>query len=98
MPTETEHHFPSDHPTAAGHFPGNPLIPGATLLDAVVSAIAAAAPGADGGACRIGSAKFLHPVRPGDRMVIRWQASPAGDTRFTGTVDGRPVLSGSLAR
>ena len=109
MSTETEHLFPADHPTAAGHFPGNPVIPGAILLDVIVTAITAstlgATPGADGGAdggaagpCRIGSAKFLHPVRPGDRMVIRWQTSPAGDARFTATVDGRPVLSGSIAR
>lgn len=105
MSTETEHLFPADHPTTAGHFPGNPVIPGAILLDVIVTAITASTPGATSGAdcgavgpCRIGSAKFLHPVRPGDRMVIRWQTSPAGDARFTATVDGRPVLSGSIAR
>jgi 3-hydroxymyristoyl/3-hydroxydecanoyl-(acyl carrier protein) dehydratase len=95
--TETEHLFPEDHPTAAGHFPGNPVIPGATLLDVITTAITAA-DGGTVGPCRISSAKFLHPVRPGDRMVIRWQASPAGDARFTCTVDDRPVLNGSLAR
>jgi len=94
--TETEHLFPADHPTAAGHFPGKPVIPGATLLDVIITAIAAA----DGGIVgpfRIRSAKFLHPVQPGDRMVIRWQASPTGDARFTCMVDDRPVLNGSLA-
>ena len=30
-------------PTAAGHFPSNPIIPGALLLDEVVAAIAGAA-------------------------------------------------------
>jgi 3-hydroxymyristoyl/3-hydroxydecanoyl-(acyl carrier protein) dehydratase len=33
--------FAPDHPTAAGHFPGNPILPGALLLDEVVLAIAA---------------------------------------------------------
>jgi 3-hydroxyacyl-[acyl-carrier-protein] dehydratase len=72
--------FAPDHPTAAGHFPGNPIIPGALLLDEVVQTIAA-------GEGRTGmpvvrSAKFLHPVRPGDRLVVRWDSDPKGETRF----------------
>jgi 3-hydroxyacyl-[acyl-carrier-protein] dehydratase len=73
-----EMRFGVDHPTAAGHFPGNPIIPGAVLLDEVLSAMAA------GGAApwRIRSAKFLQPVRPGDRMAIRWQETPSGQVKF----------------
>lgn len=58
--------FADDHPTAAGHFPGNPIIPGALLLDAAVHAIAADA------LCQIRSVKFLHPVRPGDLIRLEW--------------------------
>lgn len=90
MEGRIEHGFPADHPTAAGHFPGNPVIPGAVLLDVVLGAV-----GADG-PCRVRSAKFLHPVRPGERMLVVWQET-AGQTRFTGTVAGRPVLTGSLS-
>jgi 3-hydroxymyristoyl/3-hydroxydecanoyl-(acyl carrier protein) dehydratase len=92
-----EHHFPVDHPTAAGHFPGNPVIPGATLLDTVVGVISASN-GRPSGPCAIRSAKFLHPVRPGDGMVIEWSASPNGEARFTCTVGEIRVLTGSLAR
>jgi 3-hydroxyacyl-[acyl-carrier-protein] dehydratase len=67
-----------DHPTAAGHFPGNPIIPGAVLLDEVLSAMAAGG----AGFCRIRSAKFLQPVRPGDRILIRWQEMPSGQAKF----------------
>jgi 3-hydroxymyristoyl/3-hydroxydecanoyl-(acyl carrier protein) dehydratase len=61
--------FASDHPTAAGHFPGYPIIPGALLLDAVLVAIRGEA---EPRACRIRAAKFLRPVRPGDRLRIEW--------------------------
>ena len=95
MPRQTDLRFPADHPTAAGHFPGNPVIPGAVLLDTALTAIAAAE-GRRPGPCRLRSAKFLHPVRPGDRMLVEWQAAPAGAIAFTGSVDGRPVMTGSV--
>jgi len=63
-----ETRFAEDHPTAAGHFPGNPIIPGALLLDRVVDAIA----GNEARGCTIRAVKFLHPVRPGDAMRIVW--------------------------
>ena len=96
MPRQTDIGFPANHPTAAGHFPGNPVIPGAVLLDTALTAIAAAE-GRRPGPCRLRSAKFLHPVRPGDRMLVEWQSAPAGGIAFTGSVDGRPVMTGSVA-
>ncbi|CAO3402915.1 hypothetical protein [Azospirillum palustre] len=95
MPNQTDIQFPIDHPTAAGHFPGNPIIPGAVLLDTALTAIAAAE-GAVPGPLRLRSAKFLHPVRPGDRMQVEWQAASAGGIAFTGSVAGRPVMTGAL--
>jgi 3-hydroxyacyl-[acyl-carrier-protein] dehydratase len=90
--------FSVDHPTAAGHFPGNPIIPGAVLLDEVLQAIAAAA-GRPLGHVAIRSAKFLQPVRPGDAMVIRWEARPDGETKFECRLRDpeRVVLTGVLA-
>ena len=73
--------FAPDHPTAAGHFPGNPILPGALLLDEVVLAIAAGE-GRIAAVPTVRSAKFLHPVRPGDRLAVRWDSDPAGETRF----------------
>ena len=70
--------FAADHPTAAGHFPGNPIIPGAVLLDEIVQAIA----GSAAGDITIRSAKFLTPVRPGDALQLRWQDGPDAATRF----------------
>jgi len=67
--------LPGDHPTAAGHFPGNPIVPGALLLDAVVAAIAGG-----NNAVIIRATKFLQPVRHGEHLQLRWQ--PLGGALF----------------
>ena len=88
-----EHAYSTDHPTAAGHFPGNPIIPGALLLDHVLRAMALPE------ALReVRSAKFLRPVRPGDRVVIRWRALDNNDVAFECrlAVTDEPALVGSL--
>ena len=73
--------FSTNHPTAAGHFPGNPIIPGAVLLDEVLRAIVVDAGGTIAPAM-IRSAKFHQPVRPGDRVLIRWELRSNREIRF----------------
>jgi 3-hydroxyacyl-[acyl-carrier-protein] dehydratase len=88
--------FPGDHPALPGHFPGNPIIPGAVLLSEAALAIEAdlsAAPGL----LQVQSAKFLRPVRPGDRVLIRFDGDVRAGIRFTCEVEGRPVLTGQMA-
>lgn len=72
--------FASDHPTAAGHFPSNPIIPGVLLLDEVVQAISRS--GHDDGEMMIRAAKFFRPVRPGEAVRIRWQSQADGGIKF----------------
>jgi 3-hydroxyacyl-[acyl-carrier-protein] dehydratase len=89
-----ERRISADHATAAGHFPGNPIVPGAVILDEVVAAIAAGRPIE---AFEIVSAKFLDIVRPGDWLVIRWDTHE-GEIRFTCSAGypDRRVAAGSL--
>ena len=87
--------FPVEEPSSVGHFPGNPIIPGAAILREVVRVVTA-----DGHAVcgSVRAAKFLHPVRPGDCLTIVWAESPAGDVGFvcsTGTPERR-VATGTL--
>jgi 3-hydroxyacyl-[acyl-carrier-protein] dehydratase len=89
MAQSTELHFAADHPTAAGHFPGDPIIPGALMLDAVVAAIA----GDAAGPVTIRAAKFLLPVRPGARVSLSWEPLAGGTVRF----ECRPAGDGGLA-
>jgi acyl-coenzyme A synthetase/AMP-(fatty) acid ligase len=82
---------PADHPALVGHFPGNPLVPGVVLLDAVLAQL-----GSERGELHsLPRVKFLAPVRPGE--VIRLRVEFAGTrARFTGLRGGTSVFEGSL--
>lgn len=88
--------FHADHPAVQGHFPGNPVVPGAVLLDEVIRVIEASL-GEGLVPFQISSAKFLHPTRPGDRVLIEFSRSARGSVRFTCAVKGTPVLTGQLS-
>lgn len=59
---------PLEHPVYAGHFPDNPIVPAALLLLWLQQRVESAAPGLRVSA--VPSAKFLAPVRPGDRLAL----------------------------
>jgi 3-hydroxymyristoyl/3-hydroxydecanoyl-(acyl carrier protein) dehydratase len=84
-----------DHPAAQGHFPGNPIIPGAVLLAEVLRTIGQHV-GVRLAPCRIRSAKFPHPARPGERLSIEFLGDPTGAIRFRCTVGGATVVSGEV--
>jgi 3-hydroxyacyl-[acyl-carrier-protein] dehydratase len=88
--------FAPDHPTATGHFPGNPIIPGALLLAEVLAAIAQVS-GSEHTSCTVKSAKFPHPVRPGDSVAIAYATTASGAIAFDCTVTQTLVLSGVIS-
>jgi 3-hydroxymyristoyl/3-hydroxydecanoyl-(acyl carrier protein) dehydratase len=69
-----------DHPAFAGHFPGQPLLPGVALLAEVMEAAQAEPVLAArlAGVSTLQQAKFLSPVRPGDRLHVDLQWDDAG--------------------
>ena len=91
--------FPSDHPALAGHFPGNPVVPGVVILEAVrevaLEAYAATNPTVFGGAqlLSIRQVKFLSLLRPDQEIrieitmdgdVVRFRCLRGTDTIATG--------------
>ncbi|CAM5795265.1 3-hydroxyacyl-ACP dehydratase FabZ family protein [Rhizobacter fulvus] len=70
----------ADHPAFAGHFPGDPLLPGVSLLAEVLEAVLddAVMAAAVGESPRIGAVKFLAPVRPGAHLAITLEPGPRG--------------------
>ncbi|RYZ12602.1 MAG: CoA ligase [Comamonadaceae bacterium] len=97
-PVEVTREVPLDHPSFAGHFPGQPLLPGALLLSEVLEAmqgvpVLAARLGA---APTLAAAKFLAPVRPGSTLRIALQPEPGAGrgVRFEVHCDGQVAASG----
>jgi 3-hydroxyacyl-[acyl-carrier-protein] dehydratase len=85
----------ADHPAAAGHFPGNPVIPGAVLLSETLRLIEVGL-GRNLSPYRIRRAKFPHPARPGDDLRIEFTGSAQSAIRFTCAVRGNTVLVGEI--
>ena len=96
-------HIATDHPAFAGHFPGQPILPGVSLLALVLEAWQAALDDQPG--ClpplspngeTLNAAKFLAPVAPGADLRIELQAV-AAQMRFEVTCAAVRVSSGSFA-
>jgi acyl-coenzyme A synthetase/AMP-(fatty) acid ligase len=88
---------PGDHAVAQGHFPGDPIIPGAMLLDEVLRA----ARTRQGGALSdwdIAWAKFVSPARPGEELRIRLPSRARYELAFECLVGERTVARGLLRR
>ena len=67
--------FEPDHPAFAGHFPGQPIIPGVQLLDRAQRLIEARhGLTLDG----LQMAKFLSPAEPGDPLQLDYQLAGNG--------------------
>ena len=64
--------FPPEEPFFRGHFPGNPLVPGVILAEALAQAagIAAGEPGRTFRLSAIRSMKFPAPALPGDEIHL----------------------------
>lgn len=85
----------ADAPFVAGHFPGNPLVPGVVILQYVIEEIARQL-GKDVSPGQIQKAKFLSPLRPGEPMTIELDVSAPAAVRFNCRAGERPIAAGVM--
>ena len=94
---ETPLHVSPDHPAFAGHFPGQPILPGVVLLAETLAAIEAHT-GSPANAWTLANCKFAIPVPPGVALTLAHEHLPDGGVRFEIRSAGGRVASGALAR
>jgi 3-hydroxyacyl-[acyl-carrier-protein] dehydratase len=86
-----------DHPSLAGHFPGNPVVPGVLLLDRAMEALDRSTGQRVTSLHRV---KFVSALRPGEMAEGTWDVEGDRATfRITRRRDGAPakVAEGSCA-
>ena len=101
---ECETDFSPDDPIFAGHFPGEPLVPGVILTEALAQTAGIAAHADEPGERLLLSAirqmKFLRPVRPGEKIVLRARKIGEVDQllqfEVEAIVDGKPIATGQI--
>lgn len=87
--------IPADHPSLAGHFPGNPIVPGLVILEEVVQALESWRPGSRTVGMPV--VKFLAPLRPEQAFTIHFAESGTHGIRFECIRDdGQPLVQGFL--
>jgi 3-hydroxymyristoyl/3-hydroxydecanoyl-(acyl carrier protein) dehydratase len=87
--------IPADHAAFAGHFPGNPIVPGVVLLDEALYSIAGAC-GVAPAKCTILAAKFLSAAHPGEPLQLAFEPGSSEQLRFAIRAPDRVVASGVL--
>lgn len=81
------------HPSLHGHFPGNPVVPGALLLAELEERLASA--GIRVVAVR--RARFMQMLRPTEAADVSCRMGSNGELRFDCRVGDRVIARGSFA-
>lgn len=93
MTVECEFTVRDNHPSLPGHFPGNPVVPGAVVLNEAVAGLKRLS-GLH--VLEIRRAKFHLPLPINTTCRMRTQRRADGDYALTCVADGNDILSAVL--
>lgn len=85
----------SSHPSLAGHFPGNPIVPGVVLLGEVLELIGESL-GQSFMLSQVPSVKFHSPLHPNEPLQLKFDILPDHVITFSCQVDSRLIASGQF--
>lgn len=84
--------FIADSPACEGHFPGNPILPGALLLDEILRRLPRGpAP------IEVAAVKFRRTVSPGTPVELEHAFDAAGRCRFVLRAGGEIAVDGVVS-
>ena len=92
---ESHWRVPVDHPAFAGHFPGQPIVPGVVLLDRAMWLVQKQLR-EPVGSWQISHVKFLNPCGPTDELQFAFVHAPNGMVSFTVRCGERDIASGRM--
>ena len=84
-----------DHPSLAGHFPGNPVVPGVVILSEVMKVIRQFSQSAIE-LLELPSIKFVSPLHPDEPFTIQLEPYAKGERGFTCRVQTRIIAIGRV--
>ena len=97
MRHEVQRSVNPDHPALAGHFPGNPVVPGVVILNEVLQAAESWLQWTSD-PISVTSVKFMRLLRPNQAFTLLLEQRSEGTVSFVVLRERTRIATGSLQR